>query len=69
MKEIFSSRSTRKPYEIALAQATAQLGVATAHLELAERQLARATNLQESDAGTVENLDQRTGISEQRKLR
>jgi membrane fusion protein, multidrug efflux system len=50
-----------QPYEIALAQATAQLGVATAHLELAERQLARAKDLQESDAGTVENVDQRTG--------
>jgi len=50
-----------KPYEIALAQAKAQLGVATAHLELAERQLARAKDLQESDAGTVENVDQRTG--------
>ena len=50
-----------QPYQIALAQATAQLGVATAHLELAERQLARAKDLQESDAGTVENVDQRTG--------
>jgi RND family efflux transporter MFP subunit len=50
-----------QPYEIALAQATAQLGVATAHLDLAERQLARAKDLQESDAGTVENVDQRTG--------
>ena len=50
-----------QPYEIALAQATAQLGVATAHLELAERQRARAKDLQESDAGTVENVDQRTG--------
>ena len=50
-----------EPYEIALAQATAQLGVATAHLELAEEQLARAKNLQESDAGTVENVDERAG--------
>jgi len=50
-----------QPYEIALAQATAQLGVAMAHLELAERQLARAKDLQEGDAGTVENVDQRTG--------
>jgi RND family efflux transporter MFP subunit len=50
-----------QPYEIALAQATAQLGVATAHLELAEQQLARAKNLQDSDAGTIENVDQRTG--------
>jgi multidrug efflux pump subunit AcrA (membrane-fusion protein) len=50
-----------QPYEIALAQATAQLGVAMAHLELAERQLGRAKDLRESDAGTVENVDQRTG--------
>lgn len=50
-----------QPYEIALAQATAQLGVATAHLELAAEQLARAKNLQKGDAGTVENVDERTG--------
>src|SRR4051794_15242075 len=50
-----------QPYQIALAQATAQLGVATAHLELAEQQLARAKDLQGSDAGTLENVDQRTG--------
>ena len=50
-----------QPYEIALAQATAQLGIATAHLELAARQLARAKELQEGEAGTVENVDQRTG--------
>jgi membrane fusion protein, multidrug efflux system len=50
-----------QPYEIALAQATAQLGVATAHLELAQRELARAKDLQASDAGTVENVDQRMG--------
>jgi RND family efflux transporter MFP subunit len=50
-----------QPYEIVLAEATARLGVATAHLELAERQLARAKDLRQSDAGTVENVDQRTG--------
>jgi RND family efflux transporter MFP subunit len=50
-----------QPYEIALAQATAQLGIAAAHLELAKQQLSRAKDLQESDAGTVENVDQRTG--------
>jgi len=50
-----------QPYKIALAQATAQLGVAAAHLELAERQLVRAKDLEEGDAGTVENVDQRTG--------
>jgi len=50
-----------QPYEIALGRATAQLGVSEAHLELAERQLARAKDLQQSDAGTIENVDQRTG--------
>ena len=50
-----------EPYEIALAQATAQLGVATAHLDLAKRQLVRAKDLEGSDAGTIENVDQRTG--------
>jgi membrane fusion protein, multidrug efflux system len=50
-----------QPYQIALAQATARLGIETAHLELAERQLTRAKDLRGSDAGTVENVDQRTG--------
>src|SRR5580700_10276029 len=49
-----------RPYKITLAEATAQLDVATAHLELADRQLDRAKDLEQSDAGTVENLDQRT---------
>lgn len=50
-----------QPYEIVLARATAQLGVAKAHLELAQRELARAEDLRRSDAGTAENVDQRIG--------
>lgn len=56
-----------QPYEITLAQATAQLDAATARLELAERQLARAKDLEQGDAGTVENVDERT--SDQRVAR
>src|SRR6267143_2709739 len=56
-----------RPYEITLAEATAQLDVATAHLELADRQLDRAKDLEQSNAGSVENVDQRT--SDQRSAR
>lgn len=56
-----------RPYEITLAEANAQLEVAAARLELAERQLDRAKDLEQSNAGTVENVDQRT--SEQRSAR
>src|SRR6516162_9399029 len=49
-----------RPYEITLAEATAQLNVASAHLELADRQLDRAKDLEQSNAGSVENVDQRT---------
>jgi multidrug efflux system membrane fusion protein len=49
-----------RPYEITLAEATAQLDVATARLELADRQFDRAKDLEQSNAGTVENVDQRT---------
>lgn len=48
-----------EPYQIRLAQATAQLEAANAKLALATRQLARAQELQSSEAGTVENVDQR----------
>jgi membrane fusion protein, multidrug efflux system len=48
------------PYEIRLAQAIAQLESATARLDLANRQLARAQTLRRSGAGTLENVDQRT---------
>jgi len=56
-----------RPYEITLAEATAQIDVATAHLELADRQLDRAKDLEQSNAGSVENVDQRT--SDQRSAR
>jgi RND family efflux transporter MFP subunit len=49
-----------RPYEITLAEATAQLDVATARLELADRQFDRAKDLEQNNAGTVENVDQRT---------
>ncbi|WP_233839091.1 efflux RND transporter periplasmic adaptor subunit [Paraburkholderia sp. ZP32-5] len=48
-----------EPYQIRLAQTTAQLEAANARLALATRQLARAQELQRSEAGTVENVDQR----------
>jgi multidrug efflux system membrane fusion protein len=57
----------RRPYEITLAEATAQLDVASARLELADRQLDRAKDLEQSNAGSVENVDQRT--SDQRAAR
>jgi multidrug efflux system membrane fusion protein len=53
-----------RPYEITLAEANAQLEVAAARLELADRQLDRAKDLEQSNAGSVENVDQR--ISDQR---
>ena len=56
-----------RPYEITLAEANAQLEVAAARLELAERQLDRAKDLEQSNAGSVENVDQR--ISDQRSAR
>jgi multidrug efflux system membrane fusion protein len=48
------------PYEIKLAQANAQLEGATARLEFANRELARAQMLKRSGAVAVENVDQRT---------
>ncbi len=56
-----------RPYEITLAEATAQVDVATARLELADQQLDRAKDLEQSSAGSVENVDQRT--SDQRAAR
>jgi len=49
-----------RPYEITFAEATAQLDVASARLELADRQLDRAKDLEQSNAGSMENVDQRT---------
>ena len=48
------------PYEIKLAEATAQLESATARLDMANRQLVRAQVLKRGGAGTAENVDQRT---------
>jgi multidrug efflux pump subunit AcrA (membrane-fusion protein) len=45
-----------RPYEITLAETTAQLDVASAHLELADRQLDRAKDLEQSNAGTQSTL-------------
>lgn len=49
-----------RPYEIRLAQAQAQLETATARLVLANRELNRAQKLQLNDAGTIQNVEQRT---------
>jgi membrane fusion protein, multidrug efflux system len=48
------------PYEIRLAQAEALLETATARLVLAERELLRAQELERNNAGTVQNVEQRT---------
>ncbi|WP_137806700.1 efflux RND transporter periplasmic adaptor subunit [Pseudomonas sp. G(2018)] len=47
------------PYEIKLAQATAQQASANARLDLAIRELDRAEKLRQKDAGSVQNVDQR----------
>src|SRR5262249_7028054 len=49
-----------RPYEIRLAQATAQLETASARLELAKRELWRARELKRTGFGTMQNVDQRT---------
>jgi membrane fusion protein, multidrug efflux system len=49
-----------RPYEIKLAQATAQLQTAAAHVALANNQLSRAQSLRRVDFGTQETVDQRT---------
>lgn len=48
------------PYEIRLAQAQAQQQTAAARLVLAKQELARSQELEHSDAGTVQNVEQRT---------
>ncbi|MBT2792795.1 efflux RND transporter periplasmic adaptor subunit [Paraburkholderia strydomiana] len=48
------------PYEIRLAQATAQRQTAEARLTLAKQELARAQDLERNDAGTKQNVEQRT---------
>ncbi len=49
-----------RPYDIKLAQAKARLETATSRLELADREFARARELQRNEAGTLENVEQRT---------
>lgn len=48
------------PYEIKLAQAKAQLETANARLVLAKLELRRSQELQRNEAGTQQNVDQRT---------
>jgi RND family efflux transporter MFP subunit len=48
-----------RPYEIRLAQASAQLQTVTARVALANSQLARAQSLRHNDFGTQETVDQR----------
>src|ERR1700754_653803 len=48
------------PYEIRLAQATAQLAAAQSRLTLGNSQLYRAQTLKRTDFGTAETVDQRT---------
>ncbi|HEY3599014.1 MAG TPA: efflux RND transporter periplasmic adaptor subunit [Paraburkholderia sp.] len=48
------------PYEIRLAQAKAQLETATARLLLSNQELHRAQELERNEAGTTENVEQRT---------
>jgi membrane fusion protein, multidrug efflux system len=47
------------PYEIKLAQASAQLESATARMDLANREFVRAQELRRTEAGSVENVEQR----------
>ncbi|HEY4381711.1 MAG TPA: efflux RND transporter periplasmic adaptor subunit [Acidobacteriaceae bacterium] len=48
------------PYQIKFDEARAQLATARARLELAKTELARAQTLQKTDAGTIENVEQRS---------
>jgi RND family efflux transporter MFP subunit len=47
-----------EPYQIKMSEAVASLESAKARMTLATRQLVRAQELQRSEAGTVENVDQ-----------
>jgi multidrug efflux system membrane fusion protein len=49
------------PYQIRVDQTTAQVANARARLELATQELSRAQTLQKTDAGSVENVEQRLG--------
>lgn len=48
------------PYQIKFDEATAQVAAARARLELAGAELARAQTLQKTEAGTIENVEQRS---------
>ena len=48
------------PYQIKFDEGTAQSATARARLELAKTELARAQTLQKTDAGTLENVEQRS---------
>lgn len=48
------------PYQIRLSETTAQLESSRARLDLATREQARAVTLKNTDAGTAENVEQRT---------
>ena len=48
-------------YEVKLSEATAQLEGAQARYDLATQEMTRAQTLRQSEAGTVENVDQRAG--------
>jgi RND family efflux transporter MFP subunit len=47
------------PYEIKLSEAKARLESAHARLDLASRELSRAETLKQTDAGSIQNVDQR----------
>lgn len=49
------------PYQIRVDQTTAQVANTRARLELATQELTRAQTLQKTDAGSVENVEQRLG--------
>jgi RND family efflux transporter MFP subunit len=49
------------PYQIKFDEGMAQVAKAQARLELAKTELTRSQTLQKTDAGTVENVDQRSG--------
>lgn len=48
------------PYQIKFDEGAAQVATARARLELAKTELARAQTLQKTDAGTLENVEQRS---------
>jgi membrane fusion protein, multidrug efflux system len=56
-----------KPYEIKLAQATAQLAMAKARVVLANNELSRAQSLRHDEFATQETVDQRTNDHEASK--